>query len=303
MKKPSAISRQPAASVAQRPGTGVRFSPTPDPRCYMRHSGIVFGISVAAVLVVAAAAAPVLAPQSPVRQALRETLRGPSAVHPFGQDRLGRDVLSRVLYGARVSLWVGVLAVGISLGVGLAVGAIAGMRGGLVDEALMRLIDILQAFPGILLAIAFSAILGPSLVNVIIALSIIGWTGYARMARGQILLVRELEFVAAARALGGNDLRLTAWHVLPNILAPILVEASFGMAGAIVAEASLSFLGLGTQPPSPSWGAMLNEARQYLLVAPHLTLFPGLAIMTVVLGLNLLGDGLRDRLDPRRVAR
>ena len=269
----------------------------------MRHPGIIFGASVAAVLVVAAAAAPVLAPQSPVRQALRDTLRGPSGAHPFGQDRLGRDVLSRVLYGARVSLWVGVLAVGVSLTVGLVVGAVAGMRGGLVDETLMRLIDILQAFPGILLAIAFSAILGPSLVNVIIALSIIGWTGYARMARGQILLVRELEFVAAARALGGNDLRLTTWHVLPNILAPILVEASFGMAGAIVAEASLSFLGLGTQPPSPSWGAMLNEARQYLLVAPHLTLFPGLAIMTVVLGLNLLGDGLRDLLDPRRAAR
>jgi peptide/nickel transport system permease protein len=269
----------------------------------VKRSGITVGASVAAGLVVVAAAAPALAPHSPVRQALRETLRGPSAAHPFGQDRLGRDVLSRVVYGARVSLWVGILAVGMSLSVGLAIGAIAGMRGGLVDEALMRLIDILQAFPGILLAIAFSAILGPSLVNVIIALSIIGWTGYARMARGQILLVRELEFVAAARALGGTDLRLTAWHVLPNIVAPLLVEASFGMAGAIVGEASLSFLGLGTQPPSPSWGAMLNEARQYLLVAPHLTLFPGLAIMTVVLGLNLLGDGLRDLLDPKPAAR
>lgn len=265
----------------------------------MRRS-ILFGLVVAALLAFSAAAAPLVSPDSPTRQALREGLRGPSPGHPFGQDRLGRDVLSRIIYGARVSLWVGIVAVGVSAGMGLAVGAVAGYRGGLFDDLFMRLVDILQAFPGILLAIAFAAVLGPSLFNVILALSLIGWVGYARLVRGQVLAARGREYVVAAAALGAADARILLRHLIPNTFAPVLVEATFGMAGVIVAEASLSFLGLGTQPPTPSWGAMLNEARQYLLVAPHLTIFPGLAIMVVVLGLNFLGDGLRDLLDPRR---
>lgn len=257
------------------------------------------GLLLVAGVMLCALLAPILAPYSPTEQVLAEGLEGPSVTHPFGQDRLGRDVLSRTLYGGRVSFWVATVAISISLGIGLFVGAAAGYVGGWMDELLMRLVDILQAFPGILLAIAFAAILGASITNVVIALSLIGWVGYARLTRGQILVVREMEFVAAARALGGADLRVILRHLLPNILGPILVEASFGFAAVIVAEASLSFLGLGTQPPTPSWGAMLNEARQYLLVAPHLTLFPGLAIMVTVMGFNFLGDGLRDRWDPR----
>ncbi|HEY7675626.1 MAG TPA: ABC transporter permease [Candidatus Methylomirabilis sp.] len=265
-----------------------------------RHPGMAVGLLVLAALLVCAATAPLLSPYSPTGQALREGLRGPSAAHLFGQDRLGRDVLTRVLYGARVSLWVGTLVVGISVAIGLAVGGLAGSLGGMADDLLMRISDILQAFPGILLAIAFAAVLGPSLLNVVLALCLIGWVGYARLVRGQILVVREMDFVHAAGALGAGRWRIAARHLLPNILAPVIVEASFGMAGAIVGEASLSFLGLGTQPPTASWGSMLNEARNYLLVAPHLVVFPGLAVMAVVLGLNFLGDGLRDLLDPRR---
>ena len=257
------------------------------------------GLVLVASVMLCALLAPILAPQSPTEQVLAEGLKGPSREHLFGQDRLGRDLFSRTLYGARISFWVATVAVSISLGIGLFVGLMAGHFGGWMDELLMRLVDILQAFPGILLAIAFAAILGPSITNVVIALSLISWVGYARLTRGQILVVREMEFVAAARALGGRDIRVILRHLLPNILGPIVVEASFGFAVMIIAEASLSFIGLGAQPPTPSWGAMLNEARQYLLVAPHLTLFPGLAIVVAVMGFNFLGDGLRDRWDPR----
>jgi peptide/nickel transport system permease protein len=267
----------------------------------MRRRALILGTaSAVALLAGAALLAPVLAPAPPAEQVLREGLQGPTRAHPFGQDRLGRDVLSRVLFGGRVSLAVAVVAVGISLAVGVLIGAAAGACGGWVDEAAMRAVDILQAFPGILLAIALAAILGPSLTNVILALSIIGWVGYARLARGQVLVVREAEFVAAATALGAGPGRVLFLHLLPNILGPIIVEATFGLAGAVVAEASLSFLGLGAQPPTPSWGAMLNEGRQYLLVAPHLTIFPGLCVSATVLAINFLGDGLRDLLDPRR---
>jgi peptide/nickel transport system permease protein len=257
------------------------------------------GLLIVAGVMLCAVLAPVLAPYSPIEQVWAEGLKGPSLTHPFGYDRLGRDLFSRTLYGARISFWVAAVAVSISLGIGLLVGAVAGYFGGWTDELLMRLVDILQAFPGILLAITFAAILGPSITNVVVALSLIGWVGYARLTRGQILVVREMEFVTAARALGGKDLRVMFRHLLPNILGPILVEASFGFATVIVAEASLSFLGLGTQPPTPSWGAMLNEARQYFLVAPHLTLFPGLAIVVTVMGFNFLGDSLRDLWDPK----
>jgi len=241
--------------------------------------------------------APWLSPFDPLQQSLSEGLAPPSAAHWLGQDKLGRDILSRIVYGARISLSVGVMTVSISLSIGLAIGAAAGLFGGWVDDLLMRLVDLFLAFPGILLAIAFAAVLGPSLRNVILALSLMGWVGYARLIRGQLLVTREEEYVAAARALGAGSFRLIVRHLLPNILAPVIVEATFGMAGAIVTEASLSFLGLGVQPPAPSWGSMLSDGRSFLLLAPHLTAFPGLAIFWVVLTLNLLGDRLRDRLD------
>jgi peptide/nickel transport system permease protein len=241
--------------------------------------------------------APFISPFDPFEQNLKEGLASPSAEHWLGQDKLGRDILSRIFYGARISLWVGLLTVSISLSIGMVVGATAGLIGGWTDDLLMRLVDIFLAFPGILLAIAFAAVLGPSLRNVILALSLMGWVGYARLIRGQILVAREEEYVTAARALGAGPVRLIRRHLLPNILAPVIVEATFGMAGAIVTEASLSFLGLGVQPPTPSWGAMLSDGRSFLLLAPHLTTFPGLAILFIVMTLNLLGDRLRDHLD------
>ena len=257
------------------------------------------GLLILIILVFMALFAPFLAPYDPTAVRLAEGLSGPSITHPLGQDKLGRDILSRIIYGARISLYVGVFTVAFSALIGTMVGAVAGFLGGVVDEVVMRLIDILLAFPGILLAIAFMAVLGPSLNNIVIALTVLGWVGYARLVRGQVLALREFEFVQAARALGADTRRIITRHLVPNVLGPVIVQATFGMAGAIVAEAGLSFLGLGTQPPNPSWGSMLNDGREFLLISPHLTTFPGLAIMAVVLGLNFLGDGLRDILDPR----
>ncbi len=242
-----------------------------------------------------------IAPYDPLAQNIILKLKPPSSVHWFGQDPLGRDILSRMIYGSRISLKVGIATVSISLTLGLIIGSISGYYGGLVDELFMRIVDILMAFPGILLAIAMVAVLGPDLNHVILALCLIGWVGYARLVRGQVLSVRELDYVTAAQALGASSVRVIALHIIPNLIAPVIVEATFGMAGAILAEASLSFLGLGVQPPTPSWGAMLNEGRQYLLLAPHTTTFPGIAIMLVVLGFNFLGDGLRDYLDVKRI--
>ncbi|MCH7921664.1 MAG: ABC transporter permease [Nitrospinae bacterium] len=261
------------------------------------------GLLILLVLVVVALFAPYISPYDPTAIRLAEGLSGPSITHPLGQDKLGRDILSRIIYGARISLYVGVATVMLSAFVGTVVGAVSGYAGGVVDEVVMRLIDILLAFPGILLAVAVMAILGPSLNNIVIALTVLGWVGYARLVRGQVLALREFEFVLAARALGADARRIITRHLLPNVLGPVIVQATFGMAGAIVAEAGLSFLGLGTQPPTPSWGSMLNDGREFLLTTPHLTTFPGLAIMTVVLGLNFLGDGLRDILDPKSRAR
>ena len=260
---------------------------------------MVAGVLTLAVLVTTAVLAPWLAPHDPTRQDLSQDLRRPSLQHPLGQDKLGRDQLSRVIYGARVSLQVGAVTVLIAVTIGVTLGALAGYLGGLVDFAVMRVVDILLAFPGILLAIAMSAALGPSLTNVIVALSLIGWTGYARLVRAEVLAIKQREHVEAAVALGVARPRVLVRHVLPLVVAPVVVQATFGMAGAIVAEASLSFLGLGVQPPTPSWGAMINEGRTFLLVAPHLTTYPGLAILATVLGLNFLGDGLRDWLDVR----
>jgi len=257
------------------------------------------GLACLGLLVAAAVFAPAIAPHDPDHQSLADELAPPSADYPLGRDKLGRDQLSRVIYGARVSLEVGLTTVVVSLSIGLAAGAVGGYVGGAVDFWLMRLIDVLMAFPGILLAIAMSAVLGPSLANVVVALSLIGWTGYARLVRGEVLSIKQREHVEAARAIGLGRTRILVRHVVPLLAAPLLVQATFGMAGAIVAEASLSFLGIGVQPPTPSWGSMVNDGRSFLLVAPHLTLYPGLAILITVLGLNALGDGLRDWLDVR----
>jgi peptide/nickel transport system permease protein len=254
---------------------------------------------IVAVAVLAALIGPVVAPFDSASQELALRLTGPSMQHWFGLDELGRDILSRVLAGARISMLVGLVVVSVSATVGIAVGAAAGYFGGRVDEILSRTIDILMAFPGLLLAIAMVAVLGPSLFNVVFALSLIGWVGYARLVRGQVLRARELEFVQAARALGASTSRVLVRHVIPTTLPAVTVQATLGMGGAILAEASLSFLGLGVQPPTPSWGTMLNYGRIHLLDAPHLTVFPGLAIAVLVLGFNFLGDGLRDALDPK----
>lgn len=261
----------------------------------------IIGAVILLLLILAAIFAPQLVPYNPLEQKVIEGLNPPSAAHWFGQDKLGRDIFSRMIYGSRISIWVGLATVSISLSIGMAVGAISGYYGGFVDELFMRLVDILMAFPGILLAIAMVAVLGPGLNHVILALCLIGWVGYARLVRGQVLFLRELDYVTAARALGAKPARIIVSHLIPNLLAPVIVEATFGMAGAILAEASLSFLGLGAQPPTPSWGAMLNDGRDYLLVAPHHTTFPGLVIMLVVLGFNFVGDGLRDYFDVKRI--
>jgi peptide/nickel transport system permease protein len=243
-----------------------------------------------------AVAGPWLAPFDPAAQDLPLRLEGPSLRHWFGMDELGRDVLSRVLFGARVSLLVGVVVVSVSAIVGTCLGAVAGYYGGWVDEAIGRFMDILLAFPGVLLAIALVAVLGPSMVNLVLALSLIGWVGYARLVRGQVLRVREVEYVQAAVALGAPVRRLLLRHLIPAALPALVVQATLGMAGAILSEAALSFLGLGVQAPTPSWGAMLNFGRTHLIDAPHVTIFPGLAVALVVFGFTVLGDALRDGL-------
>ena len=230
---------------------------------------------------------------------LDHRLHPPSAAHALGQDALGRDVLARLLGGARISLVVGVATVAVSLLIGVGIGALAALRGGWVDELASRAIDVLLAFPGLLLAIALAAVLGPSVGNVVVALSVLGWTGYARVTRAELTALGRREFVQAAVALGASPLRLLIHHLLPHTLPTLLVQATFGMSGAIVAEASLSFLGLGAPPPASSWGGMLDEGRAFLLVAPHLTLAPGAALALTILCLQLLGDGLRDRFDVR----
>jgi peptide/nickel transport system permease protein len=257
------------------------------------------GIAIVAIGLLAAAIGPWLVPFDPAFQELALRLEAPTTLHPLGLDELGRDVLARILAGARISFFVGLIVVGISAGVGTAIGAIAGYFGGAVDDVISRVIDTLLAFPGLLLAIAIVAVLGPSLVNILLALTLIGWVGYARLVRGQALRAREFEYIQAARALGAGSGRILWRHIVPAAMPTVVVQATLGMAGAIVGEASLSFLGLGVQPPTPSWGTMLNGGRAHLLDAPHLTIFPGLAIALLVLGFNFLGDGLRNRLDPR----
>jgi peptide/nickel transport system permease protein len=258
------------------------------------------GLAMVAIFVVCALFAPWLAPQDPSHIDLPQRLMGPSASHWFGTDELGRDILSRIIYGARISMLVGSCVVATSLTLGLIFGSIAGYYGGITDRLLnVVVMNAFMSFPGILLAIAFVAFLGPGIFNLIFALSLGGWVGYARLVRGQVLVVREREFVEAARALGASDARIIVRHILPNIIQPVIVQAAIGMAGAILAEATMSFLGLGVPPPTASWGSMLNDARSHLFDSPHLVLFPAAAVMLAVLSFNFIGDGLRDYLDPR----
>lgn len=270
-------------------------------REFLRQSGPGrVGLALTLFLVVIALAARWIAPADPTAQNLPARLMAPSVGHWLGTDELGRDILSRIIFGARVSM---IVSVSVVLGagiVGLAIGALAGYFGGWFDRFVnIVLVNAFLSFPGILLAIAFAAFLGPGLGKVILALVITGWAGYARLARAQILQAKEMEYVLAARSVGASDLRILLRHLLPNILQPILVQATIAMAGAILAESTLSFLGVGVLAPMPSWGAMLNDARGHLFDAPHLVIFPALAVMTAVLAFNLLGDALRDWMDPR----
>jgi len=259
-----------------------------------------WGFALTLLLVIVALAAPWLAPYDPVAQNLPARLLAPTASHWMGTDELGRDILSRIIFGTRVSMLVSVCVVFGAGIIGLAIGAVAGYFGGWFDHLInIILINAFLSFPGILLAIAFAAFLGPGLKNVIFALVVTGWAGYARLARAQILQAKEMEYVLAARSLGASHTRILVRHLVPNILQPILVQATIAMAGAILAESTLSFLGVGILAPMPSWGAMLNDARGHLFDAPHLVIFPALAVMTAVLAFNLLGDALRDWLDPR----
>jgi peptide/nickel transport system permease protein len=260
----------------------------------------VAGVVMASLLALCALFAPVLAPQDPAYIDLPSRLSPPSSAHWFGTDELGRDILSRVIYGARISMLVGVGVVSASLLGGLLIGSLAGYYGGALDRFFNIIVmNAFMSFPGILLAIAFVAFLGPGVFNLILALSIGGWVGYARLVRAQVLAAREREYVEAARALGAGDLRIVTRHIWPNIIQPVIVQAAIGMAGAVLAEATLSFLGLGVPPPTASWGAMLNDARSHLFDAPHMVLFPAVAVMMAVLSFNFIGDALRDYMDPR----
>jgi len=258
------------------------------------------GVVLVILFVITALFAPWIAPQDPAHIALPTRLSPPSSAHWCGTDEVGRDILSRLIYGSRISMLVGSSVVAASLALGLIIGSLAGYYGGGIDRFVnVILMNAFMSFPGILLAIAFVAFRGPGIFNLVFALSLGGWVGYARLVRGQVLAAREREFVEAARALGASDLRVIARHIWPNIIQPIIVQAAIGMAGAILAEATMSFLGLGVPPPTASWGAMLNDGRAHLFDAPYLVLFPALAVMLAVLSFNFIGDALRDFLDPR----
>lgn len=258
------------------------------------------GVLFIAIFVCFAIFAPWIAPQDPAYIDLPIRLSPPSVHHWFGTDELGRDILSRIIYGARISMLVGISVVTGSLCLGLIIGSLAGYYGGRVDRFVnVILMNAFLSFPGFLLAIAFVAFLGPGLFNLIFALIIGGWVGYARLVRAQVLAIREREFVEAARALGASDLWITTRHIFPNMIQPVIVQGAIGMAGAILAEATMSFLGLGVPPPTASWGSMLNDGRSHLFDAPHLVIFPAVAVMLAVLSFNFIGDALRDYLDPR----
>jgi len=265
-----------------------------------RNPLALFGFVLIVLFIFCAAVGPLIAPRDPAFIDLAARLQAPSAHHLFGTDELGRDILSRILYGARISMIVGLSVVAGSLLLGTIVGSLAGYYGGRLDRFINVIVmNAFLSFPGILLAIAFVAFLGPGLWNLIFALVIGGWVGYARLVRAQVLAAREREYVEAARALGASDFRILARHILPNIMQPVIVQAAIGMAGAILAEGTMSFLGLGVPPPVPSWGAMLNDGRSHLFDSPHVILFPAFAVMLAVLAFNFVGDAMRDFLDPR----
>jgi peptide/nickel transport system permease protein len=265
----------------------------------VRNPALAIGMTTVVAIVVVAILGPILYRADPLSIDLANTLAGPSRAHPFGCDALGRDVLARNLWGARLSLSISAIVVAISLVLGSLIGATAALSGGRVDNLVMRGVDIVLAFPGILLAIALAAILGPGLIDLAIALSAMGWTGYARIVRGEVLTLRERGYVLAAETLGASQSRLLMRHLLPGVAGPLAVQATFGIGGIIGAEAALSFLGLGALPPTPSWGNMLDAGRAFLLVAPHLTTAPGLAIGLSILGFNLLGDGIAQKMGRR----
>jgi len=269
-------------------------------RVLWRNPLAFFGSALIILFVVCALFGPLIAPRDPAYIELAARLQPPSLHHLFGTDELGRDILSRILYGARISMIVGASVVAGSLLLGTIVGALAGYYGGRLDRFINVIVmNAFLSFPGILLAIAFVAFLGPGLSNLILALIIGGWVGYARLVRAQVLAAREREYVEAARALGASDWRILTRHILPNIMQPVIVQAAIGMAGAILAEGTMSFLGLGVPPPVPSWGAMLNDGRSHLFDSPHVILFPAAAVMLAVLAFNFVGDAMRDYLDPR----
>ncbi len=274
-------------------------------RALRRDARAWFGIAVIVILVLLAAFAPLVSHHDPLRIDLVNQLQGPSTTHWLGTDIQGRDVWARLVYGARVSLSAGIISQSIALVLGLTMGLVAGYYGGWVDELVMRLADVTLAFPTLLLLIAMAAALQPSLIVVFFTIGVVGWAGMARLVRGQVLVVRQLEFVQASKALGARDTRVVLQHVLPSVLAPVLIAVTLGVAAAIMAEAALSFLGLGVQPPTPSWGSMIADGRDLnqLRNAPWTSVAPGLAIGAAVLGFNLLGDALRDALDPRHASK
>lgn len=264
-----------------------------------RNRGAIAGLGFILAGMAVAVSAPWLAPHDPTNQDLLAPLQPPSRAHPFGTDEVGRDILSRVIYGSRISLTVGLISVGIAGAGGVTLGLLSGFYGGRIDDLILRAMDLMLAFPGILLALAIVAVLGPGLFNVMIAVGIAGTPSFTRVTRGQTLSVREMDYVSGARAIGCTNARIIWRYVLPNVLPSLIVLATLGLASAILTASGLSFLGLGAQPPTPEWGAMLSFGRAYLRQAWWITTFPGLAIMVTVLGMNMLGDGLRDALDPR----
>lgn len=296
---------QPVNSLAIPSRTTIAPQPAGKPaNSLMRLAGrnplAAIGAAIIVFFVVCAIFAPWLAPYDPAHIDLATRLSPPSLRQICGSDELGRDILSRLIYGSRISMLVGSCVVAASLGIGLFIGSLAGYYGGGIDRFVnVILMNAFLSFPGILIAIAFVAFRGPGVFNLILALSIGGWVGYARLIRAQVLAAREKEYVEAARALGATDLRILIRHILPNIIQPVIVQAAIGMAGAILAEATMSFLGLGVPPPTASWGAMLNDGRAHLFDAPHLVIFPALAVMLAVLSFNFIGDALRDLMDPR----
>jgi peptide/nickel transport system permease protein len=264
-----------------------------------KNKSAMLGLAILVIMILCAVFADLIAPHPYDLQDYSHTFEGPSAAHLLGTDNFGRDILSRIIHGARISLLVGFSSIITAIIVGGLLGAISGYYGGKVDNILMRAMDILMSIPGMLMAISLAAAMGPGLTNMVIAIAIADIPGYARVVRSSVLTIKDQEYIEAAQSIGASDARIILKHIIPNCVAPIIVQATLGMAGAILSASSLSFLGLGIQPPTPEWGSMLSAARQYIMNYPHMCIFPGIAIMITIFALNMLGDGLRDALDPR----